>query len=192
MTDRTQLESEASDLLNYLFSRPLRKSDVVAYLISAPSLRPPLRQLAIELAEHFADSSDAKTFYDAAWRLLKHPHANATMCKFALSQITAACELSPNNLQYRTALGAAQYRLGRFQKELLPKALATLSKCAAGDPTTNALLAMTQHRLDEKEKARASLARLRLIMQAPSASANTDAAALAREAGLLIDGQPQR
>jgi WD40 repeat protein/serine/threonine protein kinase len=188
LTDRTQLEAEAVDTLNYLFSRPLRKRDVIAYLNSAPSLRLPMRQLAVALADRLAENSDSKTYYDAAWRLLKHPHANGTMCQFALSQMTAACELSPGNLQYRTALAAAQYRLGKFQKEFLPRAMATLTRCDANDPTTIALLAMTHDRLDDREKARATLARLRLMMQAPPASANTDAAALLREAGLLIDG----
>jgi WD domain, G-beta repeat len=188
LTETTQLECEALDALNFLFSRPLRKSDVIAYLQSALSLRPPIRQLAVELADRFGDNSDAKAFHDAAWRLLKHPHANATMCQFALSQTTAACEISPENLQFRRALAAAQFRLGKYQKEFMPKAMATLNQCDAKDPATIAFLAMTQHGLGEREKARASLASLRLMMKAPAASIGSDAEALFREAELLIDG----
>jgi hypothetical protein len=195
LTGATQLELEAVDLLNFLFSRPLRKSDVIAYLNSVPSLRPPMRELAVELAERFDDNADASAYHDAAWRIVKHPHANATMCQFALSQMTAACELAPDTLHYRSALAAAQHRLGKFQKEFIPKTMATLSRCDSSDPITVALLAMTQHRLDETEKARASLARLRSMMHTSSESAGADAVALLREADLLIGGvndQPKK
>ncbi|MCI0639578.1 MAG: protein kinase [Gemmataceae bacterium] len=188
LSDATQLEQEAVDVLNFLFSRPLRKSEVISYLHSTPALRPAVRKLAVALAERYGDNTDSKAFHDAAWRVLKHPFANATMCQFALSQMTAACELSPDNLQYRSALAAAQYRLGKFQKEFIPKALATLKKCDANDPTTMALLAMTQHWLDQKEEARATLARLRLVKQDPMAKLGADAETLFQEAGLLIDG----
>ena len=109
------------------------------------------------------------------------------MCRFALAQMTAACELSPDDLAYRTALAAAQYRLGRFQKEFMPKAMATLNRCDSTDTRTLALVAMTQHQLDEKEQARASLGRLRL-MRADPQSVGADAAALVREAESLIEG----
>jgi len=188
ITDSTQLELEAVELLNFLFSRPLRKADVIAYLSNAPSVRPPVRALAIELAERFADQTNAGALHQAAWQTLKHPFANAIVCQFAHAQAAAACEFAPENVQYRVALAAAQYRLGKFQKEFLPKALATLDRVDANDPIALALLAMTQYRLEDQEKARASLARLRILRSTPQGGDSADARALRREAELLIDG----
>ncbi|HKB00830.1 MAG TPA: protein kinase [Gemmataceae bacterium] len=186
-SDQTELEREAVDLLSFLFSRPLRRSDVIAYLNAASSLRPELRALAVELAERFDDPSDAGAFYDAAWRVLKHPYANATMSQFAHAQMTAACESAPDNMRYRIALAAAQYRVGKYQKEFLPKALATLERCDPDNPIAVALLAMTQHRLDKPDPARATLARLRQMVTARTASPDADAEALFREAEEQIE-----
>jgi WD40 repeat protein len=187
LDDANRLEGEAANLVDFLFTRPLPKADVIAYLNSAPSLRAPVRELAIELAEHFGDDADAQAFHDAAWRLLKHPHANAAMAQFALAQMSAACERDPENLQYRRGLAAAQYRLGRFQKEFLSKAATTLKRCDSNEPVTGALRAMTRHQLGEQEAARAALASVRLIMQSDSDS-HPDAAAFLREAEMLIEG----
>jgi hypothetical protein len=49
--------------------------------------------------------------------LIRHPYANVFMCQFALVQALAACARVPDNDQYRLALGVAQYRLGKFQKD---------------------------------------------------------------------------
>ena len=85
-------------------------------------------------------------------------------------------------------LAAAQYRLGRFQKEFLPKALATLGRCDPNDLVGLALLAMTQHRLGEKDQARTSLAHLRVVLNTPRGPGRADAEELCREAARLIEG----
>ena len=110
------------------------------------------------------------------------------MCQFAHAQARAACDLAPENKQYRVALAAAQYRLGKFQKEFFPKALATLGTCDPDDAVTRALLAMTQYRLDDRERARTSLATLRKTVQTSAADSSADAATVVHEAERLIGG----
>ena len=60
------------------------------------------------------------------------------------------------------------------------------------DPITAALLAMARHRLDDRDQARTSLARLRLLLTAPRGANSADAEQLFREAELLIDGPQDR
>jgi WD40 repeat protein/serine/threonine protein kinase len=188
MTEATRVEREAVDLLNFLFSRPLRKADVIAYLTSARSLHPEVRQTALGLAERYVDASDARTYTEAAWVVLRNPHANATVCRFALAQATAARDLAPADKRCRATLAVAQYRLGRFQKEFLPKAVATLDESDPNDPVATAVLAMTRFRLDQVDPARTSLGRLRQILSTTAGTTDPDAEALSREAERLIDG----
>jgi hypothetical protein len=101
----------------------------------------------------------------------------------------AACDRAPDNASYGIGLGAAQYRLGRFQKERYPEARATLTKCDPNHPATLAFLAMAQHRIGEGEQARSSLARLREILKEPEWANNPEAEALGREAARLIESK---
>ena len=72
---------------------------------------------------------------------------------------------APNEEKYRCALGVAHYRLGKFQKEHYPQALALLAKCDPDQPTTLAFLSMTQHQLGQKAEAQATLIRLRNLLK---------------------------
>src|SRR5262249_37381261 len=137
-----------------------------------------VRQTALLLTERYDGESDARAFHEAAWTVLKNPHANAPVCRFALAQATAACDLAPTDQRYRVALAAAQYRLGRFQKEFLPKAVATVAECDPSDPIATAVLAMTRFRLGETDAARASLVRLRQLRGAAPGNGNADLDAL--------------
>ena len=76
------------------------------------------------------------------------------MCQFAPAQMHAACERAPDNMTYRIALGVAQYRLAKFQKERYPEALATLSRCDQNHPATLFSLAMAHWQLGDKDEAR--------------------------------------
>jgi hypothetical protein len=63
-----------------------------------------------------------------------------------------------------------------------------LGKAGHSHPSDVAFLAMTQHRLGQKDEARTTLARLREIMKAPTWAANEEAKAFLREATQLIEG----
>jgi eukaryotic-like serine/threonine-protein kinase len=190
LSPETAPEYEAAGLVEFLFARPLAKADVIDHLRNSPTIRPAARQLALALAEQYREEADPEKYHDAAWPVIRHPFANAFMCRFALAQMTTACRLAPDNGAYRLALGIAQYRLGQFQKGRYADALATLSRCAASQPPALAFLAMTQHQLGDRDQARTTLARLREVMKEPRWAANADAVANLREAVELIEDRP--
>jgi WD40 repeat protein/serine/threonine protein kinase len=181
-------EREALGLVEALFARPLRKADVRSYLQSAP-LRSQVRQLVLVLSERYREETDPKKYHDAAWPVIRHPYANVFVCELARAQMEAACERAPENARYRVALGVAQYRLGRFQRQRYLEARATLTRCAPSQPTTLAFLVLTQHHLGQNEQARATLARLRGLMKEPQWAGNAEAEAFVREAERAIEGK---
>jgi tetratricopeptide (TPR) repeat protein len=113
---------------------------------------------------------------------------NACQYGFALRQAVAACQLAPQQAKYRTTLGLAQYRLGRF-----PEALATLTEAErrnAGNPADFAFLALTQHQLGHKEQAQATLARLREALRQPEWTQDEELRAFLGEAERLVGDKP--
>src|SRR5262249_28067080 len=116
------LEREALGLLDFLFARPLRQADVLDYLHQTPLLRPQARQLALSLVDHYREETDPAKYHQASWALVRQPYLNEFQYGFALQQARTACQLAPDQAKYRTALGMAQYRLGRY-----PQALAALT-----------------------------------------------------------------
>jgi WD40 repeat protein/serine/threonine protein kinase len=186
LTPQLLAQREALGLVEFLFARPLRKADVLAGLRSAPAISPEVRPMALALVERYQEETDPQKYHAAAWPVVRHPYANSIMCQFALVQMSAACERAPAHAPYRLGLAVAQYRLGKFQKQRYPEALATLTRCDPKQPTTLAFLAMTQHQLGQKEQARMTFARLRLLMKEPPWAANAEAEAFLREAEALL------
>ena len=168
------------------------KSEVRAAIQHDKIISEAVRQKALELADRFKEETDPKKYHDAAWPVIRHSYVNVFMCQFALAQMNTACERAPDNAQFRLALSVAHYRLGKFQKERFPEALATLSKCDPTQPATLAFLAMTQHQLGQKVHAKATLARLPEIIKKPECAGKAEAEAFKREAAELIEGKPAR
>jgi hypothetical protein len=185
LTPEARAERDALALVEFLFARPLRRADVLEYLRGTPALHPQTRQTALALAERYHEETDPKKYADAAWPVVRHPYANVFQCRFALAQLRAACERAP--APYLTALGVAQYRLGRFEKERYPEALATLGRCDPGHPTVLAFLALTQQQLGRKEQARATLARLREVLKEPAWAGDAEVQGFLREAAAQIE-----
>jgi hypothetical protein len=188
-TPDIKAEVEAVELLETLFSKPLPKTEVRAAIQRDKIISEAARQKALELVERFKGETNSKKYHAAAWPVLRHPYANVFMCQFALAQMNAAYQRAPDNASYRIALGVAQYRLGKFQKERYPEALATLTRCDQNHPTTLAFLALTQHQLGQKEQARSTLAGLRELMKDKRWAENTEALGFLREAEALIEGK---
>jgi hypothetical protein len=147
------------------------------------------RRKALELADRFKEETDPKKYHAAAWSVIRHPYANAFVCEFALAQTNAAYERAPDDAQYRLALGVAQYRLGKFQKEQYQNALTTLTRCDQDRPATLAFLAMTRHQLGQQDQARATLTRLQGIIAERASDASAEARSFLREAVELIEGK---
>jgi WD40 repeat protein/serine/threonine protein kinase len=190
LTASVQTERRALALLDFLFAGPLRKADVLDYLGDSPVLDPQARQLALALVERFKEESDPQKYYDAAWPLVQHPHANVFLCRLAVTQMQAACARTPDSAPFRLGLGVAQYRVARFQKERYADARATLTRSDPNHPATLAFLAMAQQQLGEKEPARTTLARLREVLKKPEWGRNADAQSYLREATELIESKP--
>ena len=180
-TPAAALDVEAVGLLDYYFSRPLPRTDVLAALRDDRVSGSAVRQRAVELADQFAKEADAKKYDAAAWRVVRHPWSNARVREFALTQAKAACRLDPENRNYVLTLGVAQYRLGQYAE-----ALKTLRRSEG--PTALAFLAMTLHRLGQKDDARSTLARLRELVKAPEWAGNEEAQGFLREAVGVIEG----
>jgi WD40 repeat protein/tRNA A-37 threonylcarbamoyl transferase component Bud32 len=182
------IEREALGLLNFLFTKPLRKADVVDHLRTSPTISPQARHLALSLSDRYREQTDPEKYHQASWALVRQPHLNAFQYDFALKQAQAASQLAPDRAKNWTALGMAQYRLGRYQE-----ALATLRRAdsmGTGSPADLAFMAMTQHRLGQQEQAQASLARFRQTLSKPEWAKHEEAQAFLQEADRLLGGQP--
>jgi hypothetical protein len=190
LTPKVMAEVEAVGLLDVLFAKPLPKSEVRAAIQRQVTLSEAAREQALEFVERYNEETDPNKYHAKAWAVLRHPNSNAITCRFALAQMSAACARAPDNAAYRLALGAAQYRLGKFQKEQYSEAMATLTLCDHNQPLPLAFLAMTQHQLADGEQARTNLARLREIMKEAPRTSSAEAEAFLREAVTLIDGRP--
>jgi WD40 repeat protein/serine/threonine protein kinase len=180
------LEREAVGLLNHLFAKPLCKADVIDYLETSPTIRPEARDKALTLVDRYREEIAPEVYQQASWAVVRQPYLNIFQYRFALRQAETACRLTRDPGQYRTTLGAAQYRAGKYRD-----ALATLEEAdrlPPGTPAGLAFLVMTQYRLEQKEQARAALARLRRAVQEPHGTEDGEAQGFLDEAESLIQG----
>src|SRR5262249_42814652 len=135
-TPEAALEREAVGLLDHLFSKPLCKVDVEGHLRTSPTMRLQARELALALMNLYHEATDAQRYHDAAWPVIRHPHANPFQYRFALMQAETACRLAPEEAKYRTTLSAAEYRAGNYEE-----ARRTLRKAEQGNKDMPAHLA---------------------------------------------------
>jgi WD40 repeat protein/serine/threonine protein kinase len=192
LTPAVQAEVEAVALLELLFSRPLSRADVCAAIKKQELLSEAARQQALEVADRFYEETDPRKYLEAAWPVVRQPHANVFLCELAVAQLKAACRLAPGSPTFRRALGVAQYRLGKFHREEHASALATLLESDQNHPTTLAFLAMSQFQEGRKEQARGTLVRLRELTSKPPWSTDAEAASFLREAATLIEDKPAK
>jgi eukaryotic-like serine/threonine-protein kinase len=183
-TPEAAIEREALGLLDSLFTMPLCKADVIDYLKSSPTIRPPARQLALSLVDRYHEQTDPEPYHRASWALVRQPYLNTFQYRFALLQAEHACRLAPDRQEYRIGLGAALYRADRFQETI--ETLGAADRKGKGSPAALAFLAMAHHRLGQHEQARAVLARLRALFDQPPRAKDAEALDLMHEAEALI------
>jgi WD40 repeat protein/serine/threonine protein kinase len=194
LTPEEAVEREALGLLDWLFSRPLPRQEVLERLRTHPAISEQVRRRALEVAAHFREEDNPRPYAAAARALARQAHLTADWYRLALSQAEAACALAPEDGYGLTALGVAQYRLGKY-----PEALQTLIRAdrinatpAGGSvPADLALLALTHHQLGNPDAARAHLERLRQGMAKDRGKRPNDeeAGALLAEAEMRIEGK---
>jgi WD40 repeat protein/tRNA A-37 threonylcarbamoyl transferase component Bud32 len=214
-TPQAAIEREALGLLDSLFAKPLRKADVIDYLKSSPTIRPLARQLALSLVQGYHEETNPETYHQESWALVRQPYLNAFQYRFAVLQAEHASRLAPDRQEYRSGLGAALYRAGRY-----PEALASLTQAeqlhratavglalwpAPYLPALTALwqadqlrhtiaanlafLALTHHRLGQATQGRAALASLQEAVQQARWAKDDEARDLLREAEAVLGAQ---
>jgi WD40 repeat protein len=214
-TAEVALEGEAVALLDSLFTKPLRKADVLEYMRSSPTVRPQLRDKAVALMNRYREKQDSERYDEAAWAILRQPYLNAYQYRFALCQAETARRLSPDHSKDLTTLGAAQYRAGQYAQarstltqadlrhQATPASLALLSwqfpqalialweaqPLLDAIPANLAFLAMTHYQLGQKEPAQAALTRLRRTLEKPEWAKDQEAQGCLREADTLVAGK---
>jgi WD40 repeat protein/serine/threonine protein kinase len=189
LTPEAAVEREALGLLGWLFSRPLPRQEILERLRTHPAIGEPVRRRALEVAAHFGEEDHPRPYAAAARALARQAHLTADWYRLALSQAEAACALAPEDGYCLTALGMAQYRLGKY-----PEALQTLTRAdrlnaqpkGGSAPADLALLALTHHQLGHQDEARAHLTRLREHLKSLPGSKDGEDGALLQEAELRI------
>jgi tetratricopeptide (TPR) repeat protein len=176
-------------LVNSLFAKEMFKREAVDSIQKNDSITPEVRQEALSLADKWPENAQLHVL--VSWRVLQKPSADHADYRKALSHAEYACELDPDNSDYLTPLGLAQYRLGQYEP-----ALETLSRAdklnsvqfKASRAEHLAFLAMTYHRLGHEEKAREMLGRLRVTMPPPGWSGSRCWQRFRHEAEELLQG----
>jgi hypothetical protein len=194
LTPEVKAEVEAVELLRALFARPLPRSAVRTAVNDQVILTDAARQNALKLINRFPEETDPQMYHAAAWTVVRHPHANVFTVQTALAQMKAACERAPREDRYRSALGVAHYRLGKFLPEHYPQALTLLTRCDSDQPTTLAFLAMTQHKVGLLAEAKATMVRLRTILKDKRWATDQQSRAFLAEAEaeeLILDKKPE-
>jgi WD40 repeat protein/serine/threonine protein kinase len=181
-------EREALALLDYLFAKPLRKSDVLDYLHSPSTMTPEARGMALTFVKHYREETDPEKYHRASWAVVRQPYLNAFQYRFALRQAEAACALAAERGRYLTALGAAQCLAGPYPGAL--EALARADRLNRRLPAYLACLALAQHRLGQTEQARATLARSREANSKSAWARDGETQTVLREAAALIEAGP--
>jgi hypothetical protein len=211
-TAEATVEREALGLLNFLFTKPLRKADVLNYLHTSLAITQQTRQLALSLVDRYHEQTNPETYHRESWALVRQPYLNAFQYRFALLQAEHACRLAPDRQEYRMGLGAALYRAGRYSEALalLIQAEQMHRAAAAGlalwptpylpaltglwqaDQLRQAIaanlafLALTHHRLGQATQAQAALARLREAVQQARFNKDEETHELLREAQAVL------
>jgi WD40 repeat protein len=183
-TPARAVEREARGLLECLLARPLCHADVRDYVLGSPTVRLPVRELALTLLARYPEEQDPERYHRGAWAVIRQSHLNPFQYRFALRQAETLCRLAPAQNAYLTTRGAALYRAGQYHD-----ALDILTHAEAVDPRTPAslaFLAMTHYRIGQTDQARAALAQLRDAVQRTRPEQSHEAVGLLREADELI------
>jgi WD40 repeat protein len=196
LTPDLLLQREARSLVGFLFRKPMLRAEVLRTIQDQGTISNKVRDHALALAEHYPE--DAEGFHAVARSVVGHPGAAANRYRLALQQAETACRLAPENGEYLTTRGMAQYRLGEYQLAL--ETLTAADRLSAVPPAarsaaTLAFLAMTQHRLALQGQAQATLDRLREQMGEPPWADDEAARAWRQEAEIQLQAtvkQPGR
>jgi WD40 repeat protein/tRNA A-37 threonylcarbamoyl transferase component Bud32 len=187
----TPTQREIEKRVQALFARVGLKDEAATRLRADAGLAESEKQQALECLQNLQE--DALQLNDLSWAVARTPKAEAGACELAVRQARAACRLAADRGEYVNTLGAALYRAGNYPEalEVLLRSEALNAKTYGGPlPADLAFLALTYHRLEQSEKARDCLDRLRRSMSNPAWAENAEARALLHEAETLLQEAP--
>src|SRR5262249_5209202 len=140
---------------------PLHKAEVLARLGGLKTISAAVRQECVTLAGQAYDPEDESLrFAWASTDISDKPGQPSEKYQQAVDWARTACRLFPECGSHHTTLGMALYRNGNYQQamEELEHALKLNQKQETKVvPIDRAFLAMTQYRLDQRERARQTL-----------------------------------
>jgi WD40 repeat protein len=181
----------AAVLVNRKAAEFLIKEEVIEQLRSDPTISEAVRREALALVERYRE--DSSRLFSQAMQVIARPGTTENQYAHALLRAQRATQLEPENNSYFNMVGMGHYRLGQYDKAIAILEQADSQYVAkgirgGGAPWTLAFLAMTYHKLDKHDEARASLVRLRKCMSHQSWSSVPLYQAMLREAEALIEG----
>jgi dipeptidyl aminopeptidase/acylaminoacyl peptidase len=175
--------------IHALFAGGLLREEVLAALRKDPLLNDADREFALHVA--LIHSEDATALNKGAWEVVRSRDAGKDAHAVALRRAEAAVRLAPGDGNILNTLGVAQYRMGVHAEALETLEQSAKLNAAQGPyPSDLAFLAMAEQQLGHKEQAKATLARLRKVMNEPAREKNAEGQGFLREAEELIEGKP--
>ena len=192
--------SRASRLVDRLYERHEFTREVLAALESDTGLDPVVRKLATEIATRHGD--DAVPLFRQGWSVIMSLNHDSEAYALARRRLEAACAAVPDSAAFRTALGVAEYRRGRYREALRQlmqaredaivnspvRYISNMQAQKATYPVRVAFLAMTLYQLNHEQEAKEELLRLHDILKDPRWEHYADAESAQREAEQLIAG----
>jgi tetratricopeptide (TPR) repeat protein len=180
-------DADAALLVGRLRATLRFSSDVMARVRTDSTLDPDVRTAALAIAE--ARGDDPSALNDESWRTVKGAGLAPGAYEVALRLALLANEAAPWNLEFIRTLGAAYYRVQRYDE-----GLSTMTRAAGlrSEPNVDdvVFIAMAHHQLRHGPEAREALARVRTMLAAEPGrhrlSAEADLRALYEEATALI------
>ena len=166
-------------------------SEVIDRLKADKTLAEPVRKVALQFAKARLWEA-AKKLGRESFEVASSPGGQIEAYRLALGKAEMAHRLQPNDRVILVMLGVAQYRVGAFQDALTT--LIQFEKLQADDHLENkslplAFMAMSLYQLGRDEQARATLNRLRVLLEDPKWVEFPKGQALAIEAEKLFAGE---
>jgi eukaryotic-like serine/threonine-protein kinase len=180
-------DADAALLVGRLRATLRFSADIMDRVRADSTLDPNVRTAALAVTE--ARGDDPSVLNQESWRAVKASGLVPGAYEVALRRALLANEAAPWNLPFIQTLGAAYYRLKRYDESLLTLARAAGLRGETGPsgrsepgPYEIVFIAMAHHHLGHRDEARAALDRVRPMLR----STDADLQALYEEATALI------
>lgn len=186
---RSAARISAMTVVEKRFSKTFLRSDVVESIRADAALDESIRQQALQIAQQYPEFPEH--LEHAAWEVARRTDAQPQEYRKALQWAEAAHRLAPTNGGLLNTYGVALYRNGEFGKAaaaLLQSAEVNTFAPGLTEPSDLAFLAMSQHKLGQKDRANETLGRLRQVMKDPRRAGELQAQLFHKEAETLLNG----